>query len=105
MADEEVKKPARKDPRDKFTFVMSPKVKAAFDDLSDAGFVVTRLVVELLEDSVPVFKELARAARAAKAGKQLTMEEFLGDMLKGMGEQMKTKNRRGRPRKEKPPES
>jgi hypothetical protein len=89
----------KKDHRDKFTVVLPPEVREAFEELTAAGFVVSRVVVEMLEDAVPVFKELARAARAAKMGKQLTLEEYMGRMLQGLGEQLVTKERRGRPRK------
>lgn len=92
----------KKDHRDKFTVVLPPEVREAFEELTAAGFVVSRLVVEMLKDAVPIFKELARAARAAKTGKQLTLEEYMGRMLQGLGEQMVTKERRGRPRKVKP---
>jgi hypothetical protein len=96
---EESARTERKDPRDKFSVTLTPEVREAFEELTAAGFVVTRLVNELLADSVPIFRELARAARAARSGKQLTLEQFMGSMLKGMGEQMVTKVRRGRPRR------
>lgn len=90
----------KRDGRDRVTIVVPAAVRDAFEELTAAGFVVSRVVVEMLEDAVPVFKELARAARAAKSGKQVTLEEYAGRMLQGLGEHLVSKeSRRGRPRK------
>ena len=93
----DTEKGKRKDDRDKFTVVVSTRVRQAFDELSDLGFVPGRLVNELLEEAVPHFERLARAARAAKEGRQVTFEEFIGETLIDMGEAMK-RPKRGRPR-------
>lgn len=109
MGDEKVKNveavgmaEKKRDERDKFTVVLPPEVREAFEELAAAGFVVSRLVVELLEESVPVFKAMSRAALAAKRKHQLSFDEVVGSMLKDMGEHMVTKVKRGRPRKVKP---
>jgi hypothetical protein len=94
-----------KDGRDKVSVVITPEVRAALDDLADAGLVVAPLILDLLEAATPGFHAIARATRAAKAGKQLEMEEIFGEVLSGMGERMQRK--RGRPRgsKNKPKEA